>query len=330
MNTRKIASYKDATGKIHYNMTNDYLFRYILENNEKVLTGLTCSLLHLKPEEIKEITITNPIMQGSTVQDKEFILDIQVILNDEQVLGLEMQVANEGNWTDRALVYLCRTFDQLAHGQKYDEALPVTHIGFLDFTLFEDDPEFYATNMMLNIKSHRIFNDKFRLSVVNLSQIELATEEDKAWGVDYWARLFKAKTWEELKMLAEKNEFLEEAAQSVYVANEDEIIRQMCRAREDRERHERTIQRELKKLQELQEREAEMKQAVAQADQKLAEKDQQISEKDQQISEKDQQLSEKDQRISEKDQQLSEKDQQLSEKDQRIAELEKMLADAKK
>ena len=265
-------------------MTNDYMFRYILENNEKVLTGLVCSLLHLRPEDIKELRITNPITQGYAIGDKEFVLDIQVMLNNEEVLELEMQVADESNWTDRSLVYLCRMFDQLSHGQKYDEALPVTHIGFLDFTLFEDDPEFYATNMMLNVKSHRIFNDKFRLSVVNLSQIDLATEEDKAWGLDYWARLFKAKTWEELKMLAEKNEFLEEAAQSVYVANEDEIIRQMCRAREDRERHERTIQRDLKRL--------------ADAEAKLSEQKQQLSEQKQQLSEQKQRIAELEQQLA--------------------------------
>ncbi len=330
MNNHKNASYKDATGKIRYNMTNDYMFRYILENNEKVLTGLACSLLHLKPEEIKELRVTNPIMQGGAIQDKEFVLDIQVILNNAQVLGLEMQVANEGNWTDRALVYLCRTFDQLAHGQKYDEALPVTHIGFLDFTLFEDDLEFYATNMLLNLKSHRIFNDKFRLSVVDLSQIELATEEDKAWGLDYWARLFKAKTWEELKMLAEKNEFLEEAAQSVYVANEDEIIRQMCRAREDRERHERTVQRNMKKLRELQAREEEMKQSVVWAEQALAEKNQELSAKVQELSAKDQELSAKDQELSAKVQELSAKDQELSAKDQQLAERDQLIAELKR
>ena len=277
MNNQKTTSYKEATGKIRYNMTNDYMFRYILENNEKVLTGLVCSLLHLRPEDIKELRITNPITQGYAIQDKEFVLDIQVMLNNEEMLELEMQVANQENWTDRSLVYLCRMFDQLSHGQKYDEALPVTHIGFLDFTLFEDDPEFYATNMMLNVKCHRIFNDKFKLSVVNLSQIDLATKEDKAWGVDYWARLFKAKTWEEIKMLAEKNEFLEEAAQSVYVANEDEIIRQMCRAREDRERHERTVQRDLKKLAEAEVQLAEQKHQLSAKDQRIAELEEQLA-----------------------------------------------------
>ena len=62
--------------------------------------------------------------------------------------------------------------------------------------------------------------------MVNLNQIELATKEDKAYNIDYWARIFKAKTWEELKMFAKDNEYLQEAAESLYVANADEIVRQ--------------------------------------------------------------------------------------------------------
>ena len=86
------------------------------------------------------------------------------------------------------------------------------------------------------------------LSVVDLNKIELATEEDKFYGIDYWARIFKAKTWEELKMWAENDEYLKEAADSLYKANADEIVRQQCRAREDAERRERTLERNVRIL----------------------------------------------------------------------------------
>ena len=248
-NSQKL-SYKDATGVVQYNMTNDYMFRYILQKNEKVLKGLICSLLRLNPEEIQKIIITNPVDLNEDMKGKEFILDINVLLNDNQQINLEMQVENKHNWPDRSLSYLCRSFDQLYRGQDYEEALPVVHIGFLDYTIFPDTPEFYATNVLMNVKNHRIYNSKFVLSVVDLTQIRLASEEDKKYQLDYWASLFKAKTWEEIKMLAEKNEFLEEAAQSVYVANADEIVRQKCRAREEAERYERTLKRNIGKLQE--------------------------------------------------------------------------------
>lgn len=241
-------SLEEATGAIAYNMTNNYMFRFVLQQNDKVLKGLICALLHLEPEQIQKIEILNPINLAGDMTGKEFILDINILLNDDTQINLEMQNENEHNWTERSLSYLCRTFDQLYRGQKYDEALPVFHIGFLDFTLFPDYPEFYATYKMMNVKNYHAYSDKFVLSVLDLNKSELATEEDKAYEIDYWARLFKAKTWEELKELVKDNEYLQEAADSIYKANADEIVRQQCRAREEAERREKTLERDIKIL----------------------------------------------------------------------------------
>jgi len=106
----------------------------------------------------------------------------------------------------------------------------------------------------MNVKTHRLYSSKFVLSVVQLNQTNLATEEDKAYGIDHWARLFKAKTWEEIRMLAKNNEYLEETAESLFMANADEIVRQQCRAREDAERRERTLERDNKILKEREQR----------------------------------------------------------------------------
>lgn len=156
MQNQVITSYLTATGMISHNMTNDYMFRYILQKNEKVLRGLISSLLHLAPKEIQKLTIRNPINLAEDITGKDFIMDIEVILDDNQLINLEMQVTNEHNWAERSLSYLCRTFDQLYQGQDYEEALPVHHIGFLDFPLFPDYPEFYATYQMLNIKNYHM------------------------------------------------------------------------------------------------------------------------------------------------------------------------------
>jgi uncharacterized protein (DUF3084 family) len=100
----------------------------------------------------------------------------------------------------------------------------------------------------MNVKNHRIYSDKFILNVVDLTQIDLATEEDKRYQIDRWARLFKAKTWEELKMIADKDTNLTEAAKTLYTMNCDKTIRDMCRAREDFERHERSVKRKMEQL----------------------------------------------------------------------------------
>ena len=78
-------------------MTNNYMFRYILQQNEKVLKGLVSALLHLNPEDIKTIEIKNPIDLSADVTGKEFILDIKIMLNDDTLINLEMQVLNKHN-----------------------------------------------------------------------------------------------------------------------------------------------------------------------------------------------------------------------------------------
>ena len=204
--------WRNATGKIEYSMTNDYMFRMVLQSNNNVLKGLISSMMHVLLSDIKSVEIVNPIELGKHIDDKDFILDVKVMLNDNSIINLEMQVTNYSNWTNRSLSYLCRAFDNVQKGEDYNSAIPVTHIGFLDYDLFPDDIEFYSTYMLQNVETGKIYNSKFRLSVLSLNQIKLATKEDKKWHIDEWARLFKASTWEELKMIAEKDQVYFEAA----------------------------------------------------------------------------------------------------------------------
>lgn len=243
-------SFQNATGPLAYNMTNDYMFRAVLQQNNKVLRGLICSLLHLTEEEVISVSITNPIILGEALESKEFRLDINITLNDYTRINLEMQIVNHCNWLDRSVSYLCRSYDQLQRGQEYNTAKPVIHIGFLDYTLFSDKPEFYATYKLLNVKNYHIYSDNLVLSVIDLTQINLATDEDKVWHIDYWASLFKATTWEEIKMLAQKNDYLTEASNTIFQLSSDEQIQKCCRDREDYYQDIRTYERDIKTLKE--------------------------------------------------------------------------------
>ena len=84
--------------------------------------------------------------------------------------------------------------------------------------------------------------------MVDLSQIDLATDEDKAFHIDYWAALFKAMTWEDIRMLASKNEYLDEASKTIFQLSADEQIRKRCRDREEYYQDIRNYEREVKKL----------------------------------------------------------------------------------
>lgn len=67
-----------------------------------------------------------------------------------------------------------------------------------------------------------ILADIHSLSVLDLTRIDLATEEDRQYQIDHWASLFSATTWEELKMLAQDNDYIKEASETVYHLTQEE------------------------------------------------------------------------------------------------------------
>lgn len=241
-------SYKNASGAVLFNMTNDYMFRVVNQKNQQVTKGIICALLHISYESVQSIEITNPIELGEDIDDKTFVLDINVLLNNSAMINLEMQVINEHNWQDRSLSYLCRSFDQLYQGEKYTAAKPAIHVGFLNFQPFPEYPEFHSQYKLINKENGMVYSDKFLLNVVDLTHIELATDADKESQLDAWAKFFTAKTWEEIIMLTENNTYIEEAAQTLYEANADEITKMKCRARRDYYKQKNTTEKMLREL----------------------------------------------------------------------------------
>ena len=50
-------TYRNAKGNIPIRITNDYLFKALMQKNAKVCKALTCSLLHLDPETVESAEV---------------------------------------------------------------------------------------------------------------------------------------------------------------------------------------------------------------------------------------------------------------------------------
>lgn len=144
---------QEATGEILYGLTNDYMFRILFQKNK---------------------------------------LDIKMILNTHQQIDLEMQVNDYHDWPERSIGYLCHMYDSLEHGEEYIDTKPAIHIGILDYTPFPAQPLFYSKNQIMDVNTQRIYSDKFTIFVLDLSKADLATQDDCLWGINKWAKLFKA------------------------------------------------------------------------------------------------------------------------------------------
>ena len=227
-----ISSDNTFTGKLPYTLTNDFFFKAFLERNESALRGLLCALLSMKLEEIVSVTITNPIQPGDSVDDKNMILDVRVLLNNQEIINLEMQVINLYNWPERSLSYLCRMFDQLKRGEDYKVAKKTIHISITNFTPENFPKILYSNYFLYNPKTMHKYSDKFGIYMLQLNQLGNPEDEKNMPDVYYWAQLFKASTWEEIQMLADKNQAIQESIVTIQELTADEKMQMQMEARE--------------------------------------------------------------------------------------------------
>ena len=229
--------YAALTGPVEYHLTNDYMFRAVMQKNENVLKHLLCALLRISTESVEKLEIMNPIILGAEIDSKTCILDIRLLLNNNHYYNIEMQVSKQKYWKERSLTYLCRNYDNLESGQEYDEVIPAMQISILDFDLFEGVEELSSRYYLINEnpKYCNRYTDGFGIITLNLPQIHnrkvIAAEQDTE--LYQWARFFKAESWEEMRMLAQNNEAMNECVNTMAQLSEDEKIQMQCEARKD-------------------------------------------------------------------------------------------------
>ena len=248
--TIHVTNAMDANEPIGYTLKNNYLFIALMNDSEYALKKLVCSLLGYPQSDIKKLTIRNPIQVGKAIERKGFVLDVALLLNDDTYINIELQLIDYGNWPERSVGYLCRSYDNLNRGDDYIDTKPAIHIGILDFTLFEEYPEFFASYRLLNVKNHNEYTSKFQLYVLDLNQIELATQEDRKHERDVWARLFQAKTRGDLMSIAQQYKEFEPVINKMNALMSDDAIQLQYDAEETLRNREKGIRKKIHKLEE--------------------------------------------------------------------------------
>ncbi|MCM1181099.1 MAG: Rpn family recombination-promoting nuclease/putative transposase [Clostridium sp.] len=229
--------YKKRKGAIRYRLTNDYMFRAVMQKNKNVLKHLVCAITGLDADTVTDLDICNPIELGEQMNSKTCVLDIKLLLNKKQYINIEMQIVKQRYWKERSLTYLCRTYNNLDEGQDYADAIPALQISILDFDLFEDVEELLSRYYLINENPeyYNRYSDDLGIFVLNLRQIdnEKVIKKEGQSELYQWAKLFRAESWEELSMLAKKNEAIDECVYTMAQLSEDEKIRMQCEARKD-------------------------------------------------------------------------------------------------
>ena len=228
----------EMRGQLKYTLMNDFLAKYSLQKDLYALAGLLAALLEIDVDDITDIEVLNPIEPSEVITSKDCVLDIKLELNHKDIINLEIQNQFQDFWPERSLTYLSRIFDQLEEGDEYSEIKQCIQIGILKSAPFREDDGrntglFLSEYSLRERNTGKEYSSKFRIRVLSLKYMENATEKEKVSpnGVYYWAKLLTAKSWEELRMVAEDNTRMKSFVGTVRQLTADEKVKEACERR---------------------------------------------------------------------------------------------------
>ena len=116
----------------------DFAFKEIMMN-EKARIGFLSAILKIEPAEIKETQILNTYLRKEHEEDKQGILDVRILMNNDTEIDTEINLSELKVWADRSLFYISKMYtEQIQQGQQYDVFKKCVSISILDFILFEE------------------------------------------------------------------------------------------------------------------------------------------------------------------------------------------------
>ena len=158
----------------------DFAFKEIMMN-ENARVGFLSAILSLNPNDVKETQILNTNLRKLHEDDKQGILDVRILLNNQVEIDIEIQLAELKVWADRSLFYLAKMYvEQIEAGDTYKVFKRCVSISVLNFTLFQDTKEFYSCFHLREDKRNTIYTEKMEFHVLELTKLPKELKEDSS------------------------------------------------------------------------------------------------------------------------------------------------------
>lgn len=187
-------------------------------------------MLGIPLESIEQFVIRNEEIAPENLGDKFCRLDINMVVNG-QLVDLEVQIADEGDYPERVMLYWAREFSSaLPAGQSYTMLPRTIIISIVDFNLF-DCAEFHSFFQPLEVTRHTLLSDKMGFHFFELRKLPDSVSEKDALLL--WLALFNANTEEDLeKIQAMEVPEMNQAINAYYTITASPEFREVERLRE--------------------------------------------------------------------------------------------------
>lgn len=206
---------------------------------EEVRRQFIGDVLGIPQEEIKSVRLENTFLSRRNRKEKQCILDVRILLNDNRKINVELQVRRLAYWDKRSLFYLSKMYtEEFFTGQRYDRLKKCIVISILDFS--GDDNPGYHKVYHLRDQEGRLYSDQFEVHIIELNK-ELTGN-----GLDDWIRLFRVESEKELEEMQSGNAGVMRAVEEVRTMNLRKWLRTMYEARLKAQRDQWAIEEAIK------------------------------------------------------------------------------------
>jgi predicted transposase/invertase (TIGR01784 family) len=201
---------------------NDVAFRKIFgdENKKEILISFLNNILEFSgtKKEIIDITIQNPYQVPKLKELKETILDIKAVDKRNIHYIIEMQMFHTSAFEKKVLYYVGKAYyQQLNRAEDYPKLNQVIFLGFLNFKLFHNNPDYATRHLILDEKTNENHFQDFELNFVELTKFTKTLEELKDIK-EKW--IYFVKNAGNMKMIPKQMETPKELREAFETANQ--------------------------------------------------------------------------------------------------------------
>lgn len=203
-------SRKEARGRF-IPPKSDVAFKELMRN-EQVRRQFVSDALGMPLSEIRSVRLENTFLSRRSRQEKQCILDVKLLLNDNSRINVELQIRRLAYWDKRSLFYLAKMYtDGVYAGQDYDKLKKCIVIDILDFNLDESE-DYHRVYTLLDKKGNQ-YSDQFEVHIIELNK-ELVGET-----MDDWIKLLRVESKGELEAMRSGNAGVMKAVEEVRAMN---------------------------------------------------------------------------------------------------------------
>lgn len=195
----------------------DVAFKELMRN-EIVRRYFISDVLGIPLEEIREVRLESTFLRRRSRREKQGILDVRVLLNNDCRIDIELQIREVPAWDKRSLFYLSKMYAEEADaGNDYSPLKKCIVICILGFK-WDNNPSYHKVYYLKDQEGH-LYSDQFEMHVIELGK-ELTGDR-----LDDWIRLFRVENIGELQMMRSVNPGVMKAVEEVMAMNMGKRLR---------------------------------------------------------------------------------------------------------